>query len=246
MAKKDEEKGSFFGFKDVKDMFDGGGKNATGQTFQGGGPLSAMANAMNIAPSGYHERQAKIKANAPAPTRAAQMQQQTYRKPTRGTKNYSRIRDMFDGGGMGYEGNNFRGAGGYSVLANMLGLQPMGYGDRMAEAQALADGTQTGAAQPSQIAGGTGVSAPQIAPSPQIAGGTDLQTANALNLMFTPQQPLSYGALSPTSTSYLQPPSAVSGPLPIGAMSTEDLLRIANQGIFNSTRDRLGNGTFIR
>jgi hypothetical protein len=243
MAANDEENGGFFGYKNIKDMFDGGGKNATGQTFQGGGPLSAMANAMNIAPSGYHERQAKIKANAPAPTRAAQMQQQTYRKATpRGAENYSRFRDMFDGGGMGYEGNNFRGAGGYSVLANMLGIQPMGYEDRMAEAQALAGGTQTRAAQPSQIAGGTGVSAPQIAPSPQIAGGTDLQTASALGLMFTPQQPLTYGALSPTSTSYLQSPPAVSGPLSLGAMSTEELLRMIRQGL----GDPLGNGTFIR
>ena len=241
MAKKDEEKGSFFGYDGIKDMFDGGGKLATGDTFQGGGPLSAMANAMNIAPSGYHARQAEISANAPAPTRAAQMQEQTYRKATpRGAKNYSFFQDIRDGGGMGYEGNNFRGANGYSILANMLGLQPMGYEDRMAEAQALAAGTQTSAAQPSQIAGGTGVSSLQNAPSPQIAGGTDLQTASALDLMFTPQQPLSYGALSPTSTSYLQSPPAVSGPLSIDAMSTEDLLRMIRQGL----GDPLGNGTF--
>ena len=242
MAANDEENGGFFGFKNIKDMFDGGGRNAEGQTFQGGGPLSAMANAMNIAPSGYHARQAEISANAPAPTRAAQMQEQTYRKATpRGAENYSRFRDMRDGGGMGYEGNNFRGAGGYSVLANMLGLQPMGYEDRMAEAQALAGGTQTSAAQPSQIASGTGVSAPQIAPSPQIASGTDLQTASALDLMFTPQQPLSYGALSPTSTSYLQSPPAVSGPFGLQApMPMEDLLRLIRQGL----GDPLGNGTF--
>ena len=241
MAKKDEEKGGFFGFKGIKDMFDGGGRNAEGQTFQGGGPLSAMANAMNIAPSGYHARQAEISANAPAPTRAAQMQEQSYRRATpRGAENYNLFRDMRDGGGMGYEGNNFRGAGGYSVLANMLGLQPAGYAERMAEAEALAGGTQTSAAQPSQIAGGTGVSSLQNAPSPQIAGGTDLQTASALDLMFTPQQPLSYGVLSPTSTSYLQSPPAVSGPLSIGAMSTEDLLRMIRQGL----GDPLGNGTF--
>lgn len=241
MAKKDEEKGSFFGFENIKDMFDGGGKYNTGDTFQGGGPLSAMANAMNIAPSGYHARQAEISANAPAPTRAAQMQEQTYRRPTRGTENYNLFRDMRDGGGMGYEGNNFRGPTGYSVIANMLGLQPAGYAERMAEAEALAGGTQTSAAQQPQIAGGTGVSSLQNAPSPQIAGGTDLQTASALDLMFTPQQPLSYGVLSPTSTSYLQSPPAVSGPLSIGAMSTEDLLRMIRQGL----GDRLGNGTFI-
>jgi len=226
------------GFRNGRDMFDGGGKNATGPTFQGGGPLSALANAMNIAPAGYHAQQAKT------PTRAAQMQDRSYRRPTRGTEDYRFFRDMFDGGGMGYEGNSFRGAGGDSVLANMLGIKPLGYNDRMAEAQPsqIARGAQTSAAQPPQIAGGTGVSAPQIAPSPQIAGGTDLQTASALNLMFTPQQPLSYGALSPTSTSYLQSPPAVSGPLPIGAMSTEDLLRMIRQGL----GDPLGNGTFIR
>jgi len=243
MAKKDEEKGGFFGFKDIKDMFDGGGRKAEGQTFQGGGPLSAMANAMNIAPSGYHARQAEISANAPAPTRAAQMQEQTYRRATpRGAENYSRFRDMFDGGGMGYEGNNFRGAGGYSVLANMLGLQPMGYEDRMAEAQALAGGTQTSAAQPSQIAGGTNVSgSPRPMPRPQIAGGTGLQPVSAFDPMLAPQQPLSYGALSPMSTSNLQSPPPVAGPIPIDALPIDVLMRIIKQGL----GDRLGNGTFI-
>lgn len=220
MAANDEENGGFFGYKNIKDMFDGGGKNATGQTFQGGGPLSAMANAMNIAPSGYHGRQAQINANAPAPTRAAQMQQQSYRKPTRGTKNYNFFQDIRDGGGMGYEGNNFRGSGGYSVLANMLGLQPMGYGDRMDEAQALAGGTQTSAAQPSQIAGGTSISAPQ-----RDFSGTDFSPAPF--------------AFEPVAT----PP--VYG-VPMSAIPLEELLKIANQGIYNSTRDRLGNGTFIR
>ena len=221
MAANDEENGGFFGFKSIKDMFDGGGRNAEGQTFQGGGPLSAMANAMNIAPSGYHARQAEISANAPAPTRAAQMQEQTYRKATpRGAENYSRFRDMFDGGGMGYEGNNFRGAGGYSILANMLGLQPMGYEDRMAEAQALAAGTQTSAAQPSQIAGGTAISAP-----PRDLSATDFA-------------PASY-QFDPVATSPVHA-------LPISAMPIEELLRIANQGIYNSARDPLGSGTFVR
>jgi hypothetical protein len=203
------------GFKDGRDMFDGGGRHAVGDTFKGGGPLSALANAMNIAPAGYHARQA----NAPAPTRAAQMQQRGYRKPTRGTKDYSFLKDIRDGGGIGYEGNKFRGGGAYSVLANMLGLRPEGYDERMDEAQALAGGTQTSAARPSRIAGGTGISAPQ-----RDLSGTDFEPA--------PYQ------FEPVVT----PP--VYG-VPIGAMPMEELIRIANQGIHNSTRDRLGNGTFI-
>jgi len=236
MAKKDEEKGGFFGFKDIKDMFDGGGRKAEGQTFQGGGPLSAMANAMNIAPSGYHARQAEISANAPAPTRAAQMQEQTYRRATpRGAENYSRFRDMFDGGGMGYEGNNFRGAGGYSVLANMLGLQPAGYAERMAEAEALAGGTQTSAAQPSQIAGGTNVSgSPRPMPRPQIAGGTGLQPVAGSFPMPT------YPQYSPPLVEFPAPPP-VAGPIPIDALPIDVLMRIIKQGL----GDRLGNGTFI-
>ena len=235
MAEEEKKPRGFaqsLGFKDGRDMFDGGGRHAVGDTFKGGGPLSALANAMNIAPAGYHARQA----NAPAPTRAAQMQQRNYRQPTRGTKDYSFLKDIRDGGGMGYEGNNFRGGGAYSVLANMLGLRPEGYDERMDEAQAIAGGTQTSAARPSRIAGGTSVSAPQI------AGGTDLQAAIASNPMFMPQHPLSYGALSPTSTSYLQPPPSVSGPLSVDAMPTEDLLSMIKQAL----GDRLGNGTFVR
>lgn len=219
MAEEEKKPRGFaqsLGFKDGRDMFDGGGRHAVGDTFKGGGPLSALANAMNIAPAGYHARQA----NAPEPTRAAQMQQRGYRRPTRGTKDYSFLKDIRDGGGIGYEGNQFRGGGAYSVLANMLGLRPEGYDERMDGAQAIAGGTQTSAARPSQIAGGTSVSAPQ-----RDLSGTDFEPA--------PYQ------FEPVVT----PP--VSGPLPIEAMSMEELIRIANQGIYNSTRDRLGNGTFI-
>lgn len=239
MADKDEEKGGLFGYRDVRDMFDGGGKHDTGDTFQGGGPLSALANAMNIAPAGYHARQAAASKNAPAPTRAAQMQQRSYRRPTRGTENYNFFRDTHDGGGMGYEGNSFRGSG-YSVLANMLGVKPTGYDERMAEAQALAGGTQASAARPNQIAGGTSVSS-SLRPM--------LPTRDMSGTEFAPA-PFQF---DPVTT----PP--VSGPMPIDAMPMEELLRIINQGIdtsvnpFTASRtntqmygDPLGNGTFIR
>lgn len=198
------------GFKDGRDMFDGGGRHAVGDTFKGGGPLSALANAMNIAPAGYHARQAAARANAPAATRAAQMQQRGYRQPTRGTKDYRFSQDIRDGGGMGYSGNSFQGAGGYSVLANMLGVKPLGYDERMAEAQALAATTP-------RIASGTNISAPQ-----RDLSGTDFEPA--------PYQ------FEPVVT----PP--VSGPLPIEAMSTDELMTLIKQAL----GDRLGNGTFIR
>ena len=40
------------------DMFNGGGANAAGDTFQGGGILSDMANSANIAPYGYNRPRA--------------------------------------------------------------------------------------------------------------------------------------------------------------------------------------------
>ena len=249
MADKDEEKGGLFGYRGIRDMFDGGGKRNEGDTFQGGGPLSALANAMNIAPAGYHARQASAAKNAPAPTRAAQMQERSYRRPTRGTANYSLSRDMRDGGGMGYEGNSFRGSG-YSVLANMLGIKPLGYEDRMAEAQALAGGTQAGAARPGQIAGGTSVSSSlRPMPRPQTAGGTSIAPRNMAGTEFA-SAPYQFDPV-------VTPP--VSGPMPIDAMPMEELLRIINQGLdtsvnpFTASRtntqmygDPLGNGTFIR
>lgn len=49
----------------LRDMFDGGGAGRSGDTFQGGGSISALANALGIRPMGYRERMAALQA-APA------------------------------------------------------------------------------------------------------------------------------------------------------------------------------------
>lgn len=49
----------------LRDMFDGGGAGRSGDTFQGGGSISALANALGIRPMGYRERMAARQA-APA------------------------------------------------------------------------------------------------------------------------------------------------------------------------------------
>lgn len=48
------------GFKNLRDMFDGGGAGQAGQTFEGG-PLSGVLNALGVRPQGYQDRMAAAK-----------------------------------------------------------------------------------------------------------------------------------------------------------------------------------------
>jgi hypothetical protein len=110
------EKGSYTSFGD---MFDGGGPGRSGGPFQGGGLLSAAANAftgnngvgvgpdagVGFAGYGYNDKQGNW---VPAGI------------------------DMRNGGGPGMAGSRFMGGGQYSAIANMLGIRPMGFADTMA------------------------------------------------------------------------------------------------------------------
>ena len=105
------EKGSYTSFGD---MFDGGGPGRSGGPFQGGGLLSAVANAftgnngvgvgpeagVGFAGYGYNDKQGNW---VPAGV------------------------DMRNGGGAGMAGPTFQGGGTYSLLANILGIRPYGF-----------------------------------------------------------------------------------------------------------------------
>ena len=106
MAEKKKEYISF------SDMFDGGGAGQSGPEFEGGGIISAIGNSLggpsifgnsfvsgDDAPGGG----TRVKHDQPVPF----------------------MTDAFDGGGFGYAGDYFSG-GPYSIIANILGINPMG------------------------------------------------------------------------------------------------------------------------
>ena len=89
------------------DMIDGGGPGQSGPQFEGGGILSAVANAV-ARPVGSRERG----------------------EPDMRTGLGGFARDMFDGGGFGQSGPTFQG-GLLSGLFNAAGVRPMGYMERL-------------------------------------------------------------------------------------------------------------------
>ena len=107
-------------YTSIKDMFDGGGAGQSGAKFEGGGILSAAANAVTR-PAGSRER-------GDADMRT-------------GIGGFAR--DAFNGGGWGRSGDTFQGGpygGAIGGLLNMAGVRPMGYADRLAGSeQAMRD-----------------------------------------------------------------------------------------------------------
>lgn len=63
--------GGIFGYSGLRDMFDGGGRQQSGDTFKGGG-YSGLLNALGIRPMGYADRQNAPTA-APAPSGGSYM-----------------------------------------------------------------------------------------------------------------------------------------------------------------------------
>jgi hypothetical protein len=95
----------------LRDMFDGGGRGQAGPRFEGGGILSAAANAV-ARPAGSRER-------GDADMRT-------------GIGGFAR--DMVDGGGFGRTGPTFQGGmygGLFGALLNAGGVRPMGYQERL-------------------------------------------------------------------------------------------------------------------
>lgn len=107
-------------YTSIKDMFDGGGAGQSGAKFEGGGILSAAANAV-ARPAGSRDR-------GDADMRT-------------GIGGFAR--DAFNGGGFGRSGDTFKGGpygGAIGGLLNVAGVRPMGYADRLAGSeQAMRD-----------------------------------------------------------------------------------------------------------
>lgn len=107
-------------YTSLKDLVDGGGKGQSGAKFEGGGILSAAANAV-ARPAGSRER-------GDADMRT-------------GIGGFAR--DAFNGGGWGRSGDTFKGGpygGAIGAGLNAIGVRPMGYADRLADSeQAMRD-----------------------------------------------------------------------------------------------------------
>ena len=105
----------------LKDMFDGGGMNQSGNYFQGGGAISAMLNAAKVRPAGAAR---------------ARDDQGNY-IVDRADIGFRDINDWFDRGGPQASGGKFEGLGLYSALGNMI-LGEQGerttYADQVAQA----------------------------------------------------------------------------------------------------------------
>ena len=86
-------------FRNFADMFDGGGMNAAGASFQGS-PLSTFANALGIRPAG---------SEVANPMREVGLM------------------DFIDGGGYGQSGGEFEGSA-FSDMMNAMGILPYGSG----------------------------------------------------------------------------------------------------------------------
>ena len=86
------------------DAFDGGGQDQYGTAFYGGGPLSALGNAMKIRPLGM----------------AREKDEQGNYLVDRDDIGYRNIKDMYDRGGPQASGGRFEGAGHYSEFANLI------------------------------------------------------------------------------------------------------------------------------
>jgi hypothetical protein len=94
------------------DMFDGGGAGQSGDKFEGGGIISEIGNALG-GPKIFGN---KFVGRGEAPGGGTR---------TRHEQPVGLLTDAFDGGGFGYSGNYFS-DGPYSMLANVLGVQPQG------------------------------------------------------------------------------------------------------------------------
>ena len=88
----------------LQDMFDGGGKNQSGNYFQGAGAISSMLNAAKIRPAGA----------------ARERDDQGNYVVDRADIGYRDINDWFDRGGPQASGGKFQGLGQYSTLANLI------------------------------------------------------------------------------------------------------------------------------
>ena len=88
----------------LQDMFDGGGKNQSGNYFEGAGAISSMLNAAKVRPAGA----------------ARERDAQGNYVVDRADIGYRDFKDMYDRGGPQASGGRFEGLGLYSDFANLL------------------------------------------------------------------------------------------------------------------------------
>ena len=141
MAEKKKEYISF------SDMFDGGGAGQSGSEFEGGGIISAIGNSLG----GPKIFGGAFASGDDAPGGGTRIK---HEQPI------GMFTDAFDGGGFGYSGDYFEG-GPYSMIANILGINPMG-----------SDGLAQNVAQDPEIF------APQAQQEPPFATATNLGDTN--------------------------------------------------------------------
>jgi hypothetical protein len=129
MARDDENERSG-GYTSFADMRDGGGAGRSGSRFEGGGILSDFANMVATPRASYGSDTGQMRPVARPSMAGINAARDRVNAP------YSLGRDLLDGGGLGRRatlaeinsGRGFRG-GVPSMLANMVGIRPMGAND---------------------------------------------------------------------------------------------------------------------
>lgn len=122
--------GFFGGYTSVADMRDGGGKGRSGSRFEGGGVLSDIANMVATPRSARGADTGQVRPVARPSMDMISAARSRVNAP------YSFGRDLLDGGGLGRRatleeinaGQGFYG-GVPSMIANMVGIRPMGAND---------------------------------------------------------------------------------------------------------------------
>jgi len=166
----------------LRDMFNGGGPGQSGTTFQGGGALSSLGNALGgPGGGGFNPGRAAgsmIGGMALGPV-GGLLGGLIGQNMGRGGYGYTDATgnvvspgmDMIDGGGRGTAGDTFQG-GPFSGLLNALGVRPRGYDARQAAMASAEQGAPSLMAQPVQRPA-------TAAPVPQTYGMTSMPTLTA-------------------------------------------------------------------
>lgn len=176
MAHKDKEKS----YTSFSDMFDGGGPGQSGPTFEGGGIISEIGNSLG-GPKIFGNTFVSGDDAPGGGTRIPHSQPVPF------------MTDAFDGGGFGYSGDYFSG-GPYSMIANILGISPMG-------SENLAQDRQIFAPQ-----GDPGMR-PQARPDmSMVSGDPRVNIPVARNLGASPQSPVFVETLPPTFSEFSESP----------------------------------------
>lgn len=143
---RDYNKDGSIGFGErFRDMFDGGGPGVSGGPFRGGGLLSAFGNAFT-GNNGV----------GVGPDAGVGFAGYGYQGPDGWVSAFD---DMRNGGGAGMMGPTFQGGGQYSLLANLLGITPMGAAG-LQRPQMTVGTVKTPAPALSTVLGGTPPAAP--------------------------------------------------------------------------------------